>query len=152
MPKILFVCLGNICRSPMAEGLMKQYSRQRGEILQVDSAGTSSWEAGNLPHPGTQAVLKREGVDFTAMHSRPITKEDYYLFDWIIGMDKQNIADLIELAPDGMEDKVHLYMEVVDGKQSQEIPDPWYSGQFEKTHQMLMEGMKPWLTRFKEEA
>ncbi|GAA3016174.1 low molecular weight protein-tyrosine-phosphatase [Tetragenococcus solitarius] len=152
MPKVLFVCLGNICRSPMAEGLMRQYSKERGYILQIDSAGTSSWEEGNLPHPGTQAILKREGVDFTTMHSRPITKEDFYLFDWIIGMDKRNMADLLELAPNGMENKIYLYMDAIDGKQGQEIPDPWYSGQFEKTYQMLMEGMKPWLIRFKEEA
>lgn len=152
MPKVLFVCLGNICRSPMAEGLMKQYSKERGYILQVDSAGTSSWEEGNLPHPGTQAILKREGVDFTNMRSRPISSEDYYMFDWIIGMDDQNVADLNNRAPQGMADKVHLYMEVVKGKQQQEIPDPWYSGQFEKTYRMLMEGLKPWLNRFKEEA
>lgn len=152
MPKVLFVCLGNICRSPMAEGLMKQFSRQRGYILQVDSAGTSSWEEGNLPHPGTQAILKREGIDFSTMRSRPITKEDYYLFDWIIGMDKQNVADLIKHAPSGMENKVYLYMGAVKGKQEQEISDPWYSGEFEKTYQMIMEGLQPWLTRFKEES
>lgn len=152
MPKVLFVCLGNVCRSPMAEGLMKEYSRQRGYILQIDSAGTSSLQQGNRPHPGTQAILKREAIDYSTMRSRPIRREDYYLFDWIIGMDNQNIADLIKHAPQGTADKIHLYMEVVQGKQDQEIPDPWYSGQFEKTYQMLMEGLKPWLARFKEEA
>lgn len=148
MTKVLFVCLGNICRSPMAEGLMKKYSETHQLALEIDSAGTSSWEAGNPVYPGTQAILRREGIDFSTMYSRQIKTNDFFEFDWIIGLDHQNVADLLRMAPIGTAEKVHLYMEVVPEKESDEVPDPWYTGNFEQTYQMLLEALPFWHERF----
>lgn len=148
MTKVLFVCLGNICRSPMAEGLMKKYSEEQQLGLVIDSAATSRWEVGNPPYSGTQEIFKRENIDFSGMYARQIQSKDFEEFDWIIGMDHQNVEDLMRLAPSGTEEKIHLYMEVVPGKEEQAVPDPWYTGNFEETYQMLSEGLSLWGEKF----
>lgn len=148
MTKVLFVCLGNICRSPMAEGLLKKYSEEQELDLFIDSAATSHWEAGNPPYPGTQNIFRRERIDFTGMYSRQIESADFSEFDWIIGMDCANIKELKRRAPKGTEDKIHLYMDVVPGKKNQEIPDPWITGDFDETYQMLSEGLPFWVEQF----
>lgn len=148
LTKVLFVCLGNICRSPMAEGLMRKFSQEQGIDLNVDSAGTSDWEEGNLPHLGTQKILYREGIDYRQFVSRPITQADFAQSDWIIGMDAQNKYDLLQMAPRNSAEKIYLYMDVVAGKEK-EIPDPWYTGDFEGTYRMIKSGLAPWLEKFK---
>lgn len=94
MKRCLVVCLGNICRSPMAEGLLKKAVLERDLPIEIDSAATSSWEAGNPPHEGTQAVLRANEISSEGMQSRQIMRADFEQYDWIIGMDHQNIADL----------------------------------------------------------
>lgn len=143
--KVLFVCLGNICRSPMAEGLMRQRAQEKGIELFVDSAATSSWEAGNPPHEGTQNVLRQAGIDFSKMHARQITEADFHTFDFIIGMDQNNLRDLQKIAPAGTEKKIHLYLSVVPDKKAMAVPDPWYTGDFQETYQLLKEGLDSWL-------
>lgn len=150
--KVLFVCLGNICRSPMAEGLMKKYALEQGLDLFVDSAATSRWEVGNPPHPGTQKVLQAAGVDFSRMRARQITAHDFYEFDFIIGMDHDNLADLTTAAPQDTAAKIAAYMSVVPGKEALAIPDPWYTGDFEETRQLISEGLPFWAEHFKTAA
>ncbi len=142
---VLFVCLGNICRSPMAEGLFGQFALENGYNIQVDSAATSRFEVGNPPHPGTKKILKKAGVDFSAMVSRQLQQEDFYRFDYIVGMDKENVHDILAIAPHDKTAKVATYLSVVEGKEDDSIPDPYYTGDFDETKQLIESGLAPWL-------
>ena len=148
MTSVLFVCLGNICRSPMAEGLFKKYVQEQKLPIKIDSAATSHWEIGNPPYPGTQAIFKREGISFDEMASRQIADEDFRLFDYIIGMDHNNVTELKRRAPIELHDKIHLYMDVVPGKEGWIVPDPWPDGDFDETFELLSEGLPYWMERF----
>lgn len=151
MKKVLFVCLGNICRSPMAEGLMRAYSQEQGVPLVVDSAATSSWEVGKPPHPGTAKILQEAGVDMTGMRARQVRPEDWQRFDYIIAMDQENLADLQALAPALSQAKMATYLSVVPGKEQEEVPDPWYTGDFAETRALIEEGLPYWLAYFQED-
>lgn len=136
MKKVCFVCLGNICRSPMAEFVMKSLV---GPDWQIESRATSSWEHGNPIHQGTQAILTEHGYAYDALKtSQQITVEDLAYFDAIIGMDEQNVADLRQLSAGLFDDKIHHFC---DGG----VPDPWYTGDFEETHDLVRKGCHTWL-------
>lgn len=150
MKKVLFVCLGNICRSPMAEGLMRDYSEKSRVPLVVDSAGTSSWEAGNPPHRGTQQVLNSLGISTKGMRARQVTAADFDKFDFIIAMDQENLSDLRRIAPKEQQGKLYSYLSVVPGKEDEGIPDPWYTGDFQETLDLLQAGLPFWLVKFNE--
>ncbi|MGF1996962.1 low molecular weight protein-tyrosine-phosphatase [Enterococcus casseliflavus] len=145
MTKVLFVCLGNICRSPMAEAIYKAEITKRKLDWQIDSAATSSWEVGHSAHPGTKKRLRQAGLYSEGLISRQITEADFAKFDWIIGMDQSNVETLQALAPADTTAKIRSYLSVVPGKETAEVPDPYYTGDFEETYQLLQEGIPFWL-------
>ncbi|EOT46019.1 MULTISPECIES: low molecular weight protein-tyrosine-phosphatase [Enterococcus] len=147
MKRCLVVCLGNICRSPMAEGLLKKAVLERDLPIEIDSAATSSWEAGNPPHEGTQAVLRANEISSEGMQSRQIMRADFEQYDWIIGMDHQNIADLKKKAPRYCQPKIHLFLE---GFEDQDVPDPWYTGDFLETETLIKKAIPYWLAKFEQ--
>ena len=128
--KILFVCLGNICRSSSAEGVMKQLIEQAGreDEFIIDSAGILSYHQGELPDSRMRAHAARRGYDLTH-RSRPVCTEDFFDFDLIIGMDNRNIDDLKRKAPDlESVEKIHQMTEYSQNKLYDHVPDPYYSG------------------------
>lgn len=147
MKKVLFVCLGNICRSTMAEAIFRKrlLDEKLEDKITVDSAGTSSWESGNPPHPGTQEILTGIDVDFSGIYSRKITSEDFETADWIIAMDDMNIEDLNRMSGGQYKDKIHLLLSVVPGREDEEVPDPYYTGNYKLTYQLVSQGIEAWL-------
>lgn len=127
MVKVLFVCMGNICRSPTAEGvfrhMVKQLSAEK-EIL-IDSAGTHAYHVGNPPDARAQdAALKRD-IDLSGQRARRVCADDFIEFDYVIAMDESNKYDLLSICPSGYEDRVHLFLDFTDGDET-EVPDPYY--------------------------
>ncbi|KAF1299121.1 protein-tyrosine-phosphatase [Enterococcus sp. JM4C] len=152
MKKVLFVCLGNICRSPMAEAMMRAEIKARHleDKIVVDSAATSRWEVGSQPHHGTQKILKAQGIDCSGIYARQITTQDFLSADVIIGMDQNNVDELLSIAPEEAKGKVQLFMSVVPGKEQMGVPDPYYTGDFEETYQLVSEGLAEWFKQFGE--
>ena len=151
--KIIFVCLGNICRSPMAEVMFRHMVQQAGlsNKIQIDSAATSSEEEGNPPHPGAQKTMRHHGLDPTGMVSRPITTADFHSADYIICMDRMNEENLLRMAPPQDRHKIHRAYEIIPGKEDSVIPDPWYTHRFEDTYHSLAEVLPEWLNKFQKE-
>lgn len=138
MKKVCFVCLGNICRSPMAEFIMKSIT---DDSWQIESRGTSSWEHGNPVHKGTKSILINKGYPYNpSKKSQQISLNDLDTFDMIIAMDQQNMSDLKTLSNGVYDHKIHLFCE--NG-----VPDPWYTGDFEETHRIVLEGCHYWLNQ-----
>ncbi len=133
------VCLGNICRSPLAEGILKS---KVSENIIVDSAGTAAWHSGNLPDKRSIAVAKTHGIDLTDQRARQFLVEDFDRFDFIYVMDKSNYVNVCRLAPnDAALNKVELILNESNPGQDLEVPDPYYGGDdgFENVFQMLDE-------------
>jgi protein-tyrosine phosphatase len=110
---VLFVCLGNICRSPLAEGVLRTVAEERGmgRSVLIDSAGTGGWHAGSAPDPRSISIAARHGIDISGQKARKVSAADFERFDLILGMDRSNTGDLKALAPAGAQGRVHLFLE-----------------------------------------
>jgi len=125
-PSILFVCLGNICRSPLAEAAMRDAAARAGIAVTVDSAGTGDWHAGHPPDPRAVAVAARHGVDISGYRARRVRGEDFRSFDRVLALDAQNLRDLMAIAPGNTRAVVGLLMDHVPGRKGAGVRDPYY--------------------------
>jgi protein-tyrosine phosphatase len=125
-PSLLIVCLGNICRSPMAEGALRLAAREAGLVLTVDSAGTGNWHVGEAPDPRARAEMKRHGIDIGALRARQVGPLDFSRFDYLFAADRQNLADLQRLAPTGSRARLHLLLDWVPGREGSDVADPYF--------------------------
>ncbi len=140
MIKILFVCLGNICRSPMAEFVMKDLIEKKklSSKFYVASAATSSEEIGNSVHPGTQKKLKELGISTVGKYAIQLKKGDYEEYDYILGMEERNIISIMRMIGSDPESKVKRLLDY--GLTPRDIKDPWYTGDFDATYRDVKEG------------
>lgn len=128
--KVLTVCLGNICRSPMAEGILQHAAGSRGIHLQLDSAGTGGWHAGEAPDKRAQDYMKRQGIDISALRARQFRREDLDTFDHILVMDRDNLRNVLSLCDtEAQKAKVRLMLTYWEQSPSDEVPDPYYGGE-----------------------
>ncbi len=128
-PSVLFVCLGNICRSPLAEAALRQAAFTAGIAMSVDSAGTGDWHVGDPPDRRAQAVAKRHGADVSTLRARQVEEEDFRRFDRIFALDHSNFAGLRAIAPADGTAKLSLLMDVVPGRESDDVHDPYYDNE-----------------------
>jgi len=141
MTRILFVCHGNICRSPMAESVMKELVRRCGQEggFFIDSAATSTEEIGNPVHSGTRRKLAQVGIPCAEHRARQLRREDYSGFDLLIGMDDANLRNMRRMLGGDPEGKIHALLDYA-GRPGQSIADPWYTGDFQATYEDVLAG------------
>ncbi len=151
MKKILFVCHGNICRSPMAEFIMKDLVRKAGreDEFYIESAATSTEEIGNSVYPPAKRELARHGIGCKGKTARQMSSEDYKRFDLLIGMETWNIRNMLRITGGDAEGKIHRLLDFT--AHPADIPDPWYTDRFEETWNACLEGCKALLARCMEQ-
>ena len=151
MTRILIVCLGNICRSPMAEAVFRQLIEARGltQEITIASAATSNWNDGQAPHQGTQAILAAHQISCQGLFSKQVKEKDFEDYDLILAMDRQNKKDLQQLAPSSAQEKIKLFLDVLPTNDYTndytEVPDPYYTGDFQLTYDLVSQGAAAWL-------
>ena len=150
MIKVMFVCLGNICRSPMAEFVLKDMVKKQGleKEFYIKSSATSSEEIGNDIHYGTRDKLIQKGISFTKRKAVKLRAEDYQKYDYIIGMEKSNVINIKRIVGEDIDDKIYRLLDFSDTPR--DIADPWYTGNFEITFNDIVEGCNGFLKCLKD--
>lgn len=125
---VLFVCLGNICRSPTAEVVFRALVESRGlaDSIYIDSAGTSNWHIGERPDPRAVEAASKRGIDLTGLRGRQAISQDFSEFDYVIAMDHENHSNLSRLATPEQQEKLYLFLEFAEGVTEVEVPDPYF--------------------------
>ena len=151
MIRVLFVCLGNICRSSMAEAVMRDLVKKEHleDKIEVDSAATSSWHIGEPPHRGTQDKLSEYGISTIDMQGRQLQKSDFEKFAYIIGMDESNIRNTRTILGQPNSPKIFRFLDLTAHRK--DVPDPYYTGDFKETHELVQEGCQALLAKIKKE-
>lgn len=167
MVNVLFVCLGNICRSPMAEAVFRKQVRDAGleAQIRIDSAGTGDWHVGHPPHEGTRKLLDRKRIPWEGIVARQVNADDLRRFDYIVAMDNSNLQNLRVLAekaagaPERSErseggvltDKLFRLLDFVPEKRLENVPDPYYTGNFDEVYELVEAGCAALLEKIKSE-
>jgi protein-tyrosine phosphatase len=130
MVRVLFVCMGNICRSPTAHGVFEAMVKQEGldNRIQVDSAGTHSYHIGKQPDSRAQQTARARGLDLSYLRARQARVEDFSSFDYVLAMDEDNYRDLMALCPEGLSHKLNMFLDFAPRLGFREVPDPYYGG------------------------
>jgi protein-tyrosine phosphatase len=126
---VLFVCLGNICRSPLAEAAFRREAKRVGIDVEVDSAGTGHWHVGEPPDRRAQAIASRHGIDISAYRARQVRKEDFHCFTHIVALDFENLATLNKLRPRDATARLSLLLDHAEGRRGEAVADPYYGGE-----------------------
>jgi protein-tyrosine phosphatase len=141
MVRVLFVCLGNICRSPTAEGAFRSVVARAGllEFIEIDSAGTHAYHVDEPPDARAQEAALRRGIDLSGLRGRKATRADIERFDYILAMDEENYQNLLAISPKGLEQKIRLFLEFAPERPEREVPDPYFGGDigFERVLDMI---------------
>lgn len=139
---VLFVCLGNICRSPLAEAAFRREAAMAGFGMPIDSAGTGDWHVGQAPDARAQAAALHQGVDIAHYRARQVVADDFERFTHIVALDVQNLADLERLRPEHATAGLSLLLDHVPGREGQSVADPYYGGaaDFERTWEDVLAG------------
>ena len=130
MKKVLFVCLGNICRSPSAEGVFRKLVEDAGlrDTIKTDSVGTGNWHIGHPPDSRAIQAAAERGIDISDLRARQLSQTDTVEFDYILAMDNQNLADIEHIADQQHHNKIHLFLDFAQDYEELEVPDPYYGG------------------------
>ncbi len=149
--RLLFVCLGNICRSSIAQGVFANEAAQAGmrDVFDLDSAGMGAWHIGDPPDPRACAAALKRGIDISGQRARQVNMRDFEAFDLILAMDLSNQAELLDLAPRRDADKVQLFLGIEHDSIQREVPDPYYGGSqgFEEVLDLVETGSRALLAR-----
>lgn len=153
MKNVLFVCLGNICRSPAAEGVLRAKAKERGVDVTIDSAGTGGWHAGDPPDARMTATAAKRGIDISYQRARQVDLSDFYQFDYLLAMDLSNFSDLLEQAPPNRTCDIRLFLDFADCA-TRETPDPYYGGTdgFERVLDLIEQGAEGFLDHLEDES
>lgn len=153
---VLFVCMGNICRSPTAQGVFQQLVEQHdlSDRILIDSAGTHAYHVGNPPDPRAQAAAQRRGIDLSFQRARRVTPDDFSCFHFILAMDRDNLMELQEVAPHGHGSQLSLFLDYAPGLGYQEVPDPYYGGEsgFERVLDLIQAASEGLLDRIRRDC
>lgn len=150
--KVLFCCHGNICRSPMAEFILKDMTAKRGisDNFYIASAATSTEEIGNPVHPGTRNKLARYGISTAGKHAVQMQRSDYQKYDYIVGMDRWNYKNMLRIVGEDSQHKISLLLDYTD--HPRDVADPWYTGDFDKTYEDIVSGCEGLLNHILDKA
>ena len=155
MVKVLFVCMGNICRSPTAEGVFRHKVSEAGleDQIHIDSAGTVAYHVGHPPDPRAQKAAEKRGFDLGSQRARRVSSKDFEDFDLVIAMDSDNLYELEMICPPGYEDRLHMFLNFAQNTRETEVPDPYYggSGGFETVLDMIEDAAEGLLQHLQEQ-